>query len=848
MSKFKRIVSSVATTAMLVSGIGINSFAALSSDVIGTDYEEAAKVLSAFEVMVGDGGTGLFRPNDPITRSEVTKIAVALKGLNNAASSSTQTKYPDVRDNHWAKGYINVGTSEKLVVGDDLGNFRPDDHISYAEAVTILVRAIGYEPQAQSKGGYPTGYLVAGNSTGLTSGVNVAAARSKNTITRGEVAKLAYNSLNINLMEQTGFGNNEKFEITDETLLTSKHDAQLITGKVTAVGSSALSGSGVAKDEIMIDDKIYNIGNSDIRNVLGLNVDAYVSTASKTKDTIVAIVPGDNKNAITTIKADDLESVSENQITYLKGNKKIKIQIPTGSYVVYNGMSADEEALKMIESGYISVVENDKNKKIIFINETQNYVIDEVISTSGRVIDKYGKSPLILDEEDEDTTFIIEKDSKVIKPSELKEWDVLTVTVSKDKSLVYGTVTNSTVEGVVEEKSEDTVTISDKEYKVASNYPNEIKLKDEGIFYLDNEGKIAAFNEANTLSRDYAYLVNIGTTSGLSASLNLEVLTSDGKLSTLEGASRIKVDGKTYSTPASAMNAIGEKGQLITLKTNAKGEISEIKRSVESEDINENKFTMNFAEENVKYSSKNSKLQANAMKVTIDNNTVVFDIPASSNDSDEYSVTDKSFFADGDSYDVIVYDVSEDLVAGAVIVTSSENKASEESNIVVVDRISSVKDDDGNSVDKLYGFQNGEKVSFTSDKDIFTKGGSKLENGDIIQIKADSKGNAKAVSLLLDSDKAETEFTKEISENLTIEYGKVTKRFSGSFNLQVNDGSANNYSAANANVYIVDNSKNSGKISVGDASDIQKYDESNPERVFVRIYKGEVMDVVIVKE
>ena len=848
MSKFKRIVSSVATTAMLVSGIGINSFAALSSDVIGTDYEEAAKVLSAFEVMVGDGGTGLFRPNDPITRSEVTKIAVALKGLNNAASSSTQTKYPDVRDNHWAKGYINVGTSEKLVVGDDLGNFRPDDHISYAEAVTILVRAIGYEPQAQSKGGYPTGYLVAGNSTGLTSGVNVAAARSKNTITRGEVAKLAYNSLNINLMEQTGFGNNEKFEITDETLLTSKHDAQLITGKVTAVGSSALSGSGVAKDEIMIDDKIYNIGNSDIRNVLGLNVDAYVSTASKTKDTIVAIVPGDNKNAITTIKADDLESVSENQITYLKGNKKIKIQIPTGSYVVYNGMSADEEALKMIESGYISVVENDKNKKIIFINETQNYVIDEVISTSGRVIDKYGKSPLILDEEDEDTTFIIEKDSKVIKPSELKEWDVLTVTVSKDKSLVYGTVTNSTVEGVVEEKSEDTVTISDKEYKVAPNYPNEIKLKDEGIFYLDNEGKIAAFNEANTLSRDYAYLVNIGTTSGLSASLNLEVLTSDGKLSTLEGASRIKVDGKTYSTPASAMNAIGEKGQLITLKTNAKGEISEIKRSVESEDINENKFTMNFAEENVKYSSKNSKLQANAMKVTIDNNTVVFDIPASSNDSDEYSVTDKSFFADGDSYDVIVYDVSEDLVAGAVIVTSSENKASEESNIVVVDRISSVKDDDGNSVDKLYGFQNGEKVSFTSDKDIFTKGGSKLENGDIIQIKADSKGNAKAVSLLLDSDKAETEFTKEISENLTIEYGKVTKRFSSSFNLQVNDGSANNYSAANANVYIVDNSKNSGKISVGDASDIQKYDESNPERVFVRIYKGEVMDVVIVKE
>ncbi len=848
MSNFKRFVSSVATAAILASGIGINSHAALSTDVIGTDYEEAAKVLSAFEVMVGDGGTGLFRPNDPITRSEVTKIAVALKGLNHAASSSTQTKYPDVRENHWAKGYINVGTSEKLVVGDDLGNFRPDDLISYAEAVTILVRAIGYEPQAQSKGGYPTGYLVAGNSTGLTSGVTVAAARSKDTITRGEVAKLAYNSLNINLMEQTGFGSNEKYEITDETLLTSKHDAKLVSGKVTAVGSSALEGTGVNKDEIMIDDKVYNIGNADIRNVLGLNVDAYISTASKTKDTVVAIVPGENKNAITTIKADDLDSVTSSLITYLNGNKKTKIQIPSGSYVVYNGMATDADDLKMIDSGYITVVENDKNKKIVFINETENYVVDEVISTSGRVIDKYGKAPLILDEDNEDTTFIIEKDSKVIKPSELKEWDVLTVTVSKDKSLVYGTVTNSTVEGSVEEKNTDTVTISGKEYKVAANYPNEIKLKDEGIFYLDNEGKIAAFNEANVISKDYAYLVNMGTTTGLSSTLKLEVLTSEGKLATLNAASRIKVDGKTHTSPSSAMSAIGDKGQLITFKTNSNNEITEIKRSTESEEINENKFTLNFSEENVKYSSKNSKLLANAMKVTIDNNTVVFDIPASSEDGEDYSVTDKSFFADGDSYDVIVYDVSEDLVAGAVIVTSSENKASEESNIVVVDRLSTTKDEDGNSVVKLYGFQNGEKVTFTSDNDIFTKGSSNLENGDIIQIKADSKGNAKAITLLFDSDNAENEFSKEISENLTLEYGKVTKRFSNSFNLQVNDGSANNYAWSNANVYLVDSSKNSNKITVGDASDIQKYDESNPERVFVRIYKDEVADIVIVKQ
>jgi len=849
-SKIKRFVSSLATTAILVSGISVTPLAALPSDVIGTDYEEAAKVLSAFEVMVGDGGTGLFRPNDPITRSEVTKIAVALKGLNHAANSSLTTKYPDVSSDHWAKGYINVGTSEGLVVGDGMGNFRPDDKITYAEAVAILVRALGYEPQAQSKGGFPTGYIVAGNSTGLTSGVAVASleARSSNTISRGEVAKLAYNSLNINLMEQTGYGDGAKYEVTDETLLGSRHDAKLVQGRVTAVGSSALEGSGVDKDEIMIDEKVYTIGKADIRNVLGLNVDAYISTASKTRDTVVAIVPTESRNAITTIKADDLESVSSSAITYLKGNKKIKIAIPDGSYIVYNGKATDAEDLKLIDSGYITIVENSKTQKIVFINETQNYVVDEVIASSGRVIDKYGKAPLTLDADDEDTTFIIEKDAKVIEPADLKEWDVLTVTVSKDKSLIYGTVTNSTVEGKVTEKDDDSIYILDKEYKVSADYPNEIKLHDEGIFYLDNEGKIAAFNEGKTQSRDYAYLSNIGVTSGISAKLKLELFTSEGKTLTLEGASKIKVDGKTFSTPSQAMNAIGSKGQLVTYKLNTGGDVSEIKLSTESKEVNEDKFTLNFAEENVKYSAKSSKLLADAMKVTVGSDTIIFDIPASSKDSDEYSIQDKSFFGDGDAYDIIVYDVSEDLVAGAVIVTSSENKASEESSIVVVDKLATVKNEDGESVKKLYGYQNGEKVTFTSDNDIFRKGTSSLEAGDIIQVKADTKGEAKAVTILFDSDNAKAEFTTDISENLTVEYGKVTKKFASSFNLQVNGGSVNNYSTEGANVYIADSSKNSNKITVGDASDIQKYDDSDPEKVFVRIYKGEVKDIVIVKQ
>ena len=110
-----------------------------------------------------------------------------------------------------------------------------------------------------------------------------------------------------------------------------------------------------------------------------------------------------------------------------------------------------------------------------------------------------------------------------------------------------------------------------------------------------------------------------------------------------------------------------------------------------------------------------------------------------------------------------------------------------------------------------------------------------------------NKRGEASVKVTFTDEKTENEFSLNLSDNLTIEYGKVTKKFSNSFNLQVNDGSANNYSWGNANVYVVDNSKNSNKITFGDSSDIQKYDESKPERVFVRIYKDEVADIVIIK-
>ena len=215
MFKFRRLISSVVALSMTAIMCATTAFAAIPSDVEGTKYEEAADVLGALEIMVGDAQTGNFRPDDAIIRSEVTKVGVAVMGLLDVAQNSNYaTKYPDVVSNHWANGFINVATDQGLVEGDDVGTFRPDQQIKYSEAVAILVRALGYAPQAEAKGGYPSGYLVTASNIGLTKGVS---ATADQLISRGAVAQMAFNALTINLMEQTGFGSDINYEVVDKT-------------------------------------------------------------------------------------------------------------------------------------------------------------------------------------------------------------------------------------------------------------------------------------------------------------------------------------------------------------------------------------------------------------------------------------------------------------------------------------------------------------------------------------------------------------------------------------------------------------------------------------------------------
>ena len=77
-----------------------------------------------------------------ITRDEVTKMVALVADYEQEANNakSTQGSFTDVDPAHWANGYINVATNKGYIMGYPDKTFKPENPITNAEIMTILVK------------------------------------------------------------------------------------------------------------------------------------------------------------------------------------------------------------------------------------------------------------------------------------------------------------------------------------------------------------------------------------------------------------------------------------------------------------------------------------------------------------------------------------------------------------------------------------------------------------------------------------------------------------------------------------------------------------------------------------
>lgn len=160
------------------------------SDVNDSYTATAIETLRLMGVLDGYGD-GTFRPDTVLNRAQFCKMAVyAMDGSGELGRYSTVTIFPDVKPSHWASAYINMASRKGIISGFADGKFKPGQTVTAGQAVTILMRGLGYKDEDMG-GVWPQSYMAEAQTNGLLKSTGITSAYAG--VTRAQAAKLFMN-------------------------------------------------------------------------------------------------------------------------------------------------------------------------------------------------------------------------------------------------------------------------------------------------------------------------------------------------------------------------------------------------------------------------------------------------------------------------------------------------------------------------------------------------------------------------------------------------------------------------------------------------------------------------------
>jgi hypothetical protein len=98
--------------------------------------------LAASRWIVNGGTDNRFHPNDSLTRAEFVKMLVSALGISPASPDSPM--FADVQASHWSYRYVEAAAKAGIVQGEN-GRFKPAEKLSREAMIAMLVRAFGNE-------------------------------------------------------------------------------------------------------------------------------------------------------------------------------------------------------------------------------------------------------------------------------------------------------------------------------------------------------------------------------------------------------------------------------------------------------------------------------------------------------------------------------------------------------------------------------------------------------------------------------------------------------------------------------------------------------------------------------
>ncbi len=696
-----------------------------------------------------------------------------------------------------------IATAENMGIihkgQDDL--YKP---LNYDEAMTMLVRLLGYGLHAEQSGGFPHGYIAIANKLGLSDGLR---SISGGALQEYDGITLLYNAINAYYVEIVGIDESgiQYGGSSNRTFLYEFRKIYRVEGILQSSGAASI-GTDIPNEEgkVIIGSYTY-LADETYNEYLGMNVEAYVQQGDMA-DTVLLITPVHNDEIL--VKDEDIVSMSPDFLTftyYGSSDNTRKAQVSAIASVIYNGQPIvpTDAAIFKPADGYVRLVDsrNEAGYDTIFITDYTTAVVESISKASETITSSFStKSGAVftpdvfeLEEELGEIVRIYNGETEVAL-NELQPGDVLKIaeSVVDGRQVLYAYLSRARITGTVTgytTKEDNFITIDGTEYRMNERYEaallagdpqaKQIKIGSGYTFYLDNDGEIAYAKEVDGSVR-YGLVRATADESKFGSDIRVRMFTQEGIWQDFQFADKVKYLGLNQNATV-VKDAIDTakvtKGYAVIAYTlGSDGKIRSVELPSTVSDLNDitDDDTFNTYSLSNDSTAKNGKLRyltnmtTFGMKVYIDNNATLWYLdPLNLDDEEAYSVQGTTGLVNYTWYIADAYNVDRYGFAN-VFVIENDSTAKDETikNVepLVIEEVQRTLGSDGEDVITLTGMMGSyDMISFYCDEDVelqvdaatVTDDGSiaaagveGLQRGDVVSLYSDSKGYVTTVRVI----------------------------------------------------------------------------------------------------
>lgn len=831
-------------------------------------------------------GIEVTNDNTQLTRIEFATLILQLTKQLGEGEAIPESYFYDVQG--VSAGVVNSAVDLGYFKKSANGMFRPNDNITFEEAVVVCVRVLGYEYTAGEPYSFAKYFNIA-NRNKLLDGVDTADFDSVS------LNVLLVNTLNATCAD-TVYAEN-KIQLPETTLIESLYGIAHYVGRVDAVNGVSVTGSDIADyGRVIIDGVTYATDEAyATEDFLGSTVDCYL-TNQNGSSRLFAMYRYEEGRYLE-LDGEDIASVANDlsYIRYYAGNSAKNAKLDSGISVIYNNTKKFNVSKKDFEGENVRITLTDSDSNGVYetaVISNPRYYKVAAVDVEDMYVGSYNNMPpLELGQLASDNLLeIVNTDGTYASLSDIKKGTYIEVlnSVNSVGAIDYSknvriVILSGTVSGAVESVDYDnnSVTVNGTEYGYVSDIADEIAPGKGLIFYIGTNGKLIGISDILPDSNTYGYLVGVKKDGTLSDNVMAKIFGQNGKMAVYTTGRKINYTGYIGTDYVENMTVDSDEligyiteGQLVKYYADGNNILQKLvcaydySSDSDYEGNDDSKFTLEY--HNPKGRFYNVVASENHY---YDTKSLIFSIPENGVDRD-YSVGPYTAYPELNGVDIRLYDSSASFICKVGVMVTSSTLAAEftdeelgDQNIAVISK-KTKKIMGEEEVIALKAYCKSKEVTLVAKRDdlhdatvaVPSQGEkstiyfNELNPGDVIQYKDDGNGMVTLINVLHRFDKnnlSSRYYTLQPDMahlSLMITQSGLVEKYKpdGFFTVTDSNGKKYNFSDTRImyHIYIYDIATGDVEV-VNPLTYLNEAGSANPDYVFVKCRRTSLRDLVV---